>query len=429
MAIIRLRMEKNATLSYDDDKKLGKGGEGVVYEIVSPQKYKDFCVKIYSEKILSDPVDLKEREEKIKFLTEQPVTSNNSSVIICWPTCRVYLGDKLVGFIMRKAFPTSINLEWLNTYRIKPQFQRESKAFDGAEGMKAVYNRLVLANNVAYAIHLIHAIGRYVLVDAKPRNILITAAGNVSIVDLDSVQVVDGNDLKFKATVWSEHFKPPEGYDGRIRQGGDDIIHASWDCFSYAVIAYQLIIGSHPYTGSYNSPFDGGSDFAYKIKNGLFLHGSKSVYLVDPNSPALFGTMARWNSLPSSLRGLFIRAFEHGQLNPQKRPTMAMWGAVLTESLEALQPHIGAGTPPPPQPQPPPPPPPPDGNISAMVYWIAVLVLVAIVLYFLRRGHKEETSTPVASVSAYQVAATAPAKEACAARFDTQLHAIVLSIS
>jgi len=152
------------------------------------------------------------------------------------------------------------------------------------------------------------------------------------------VQIVIDGVLRFKAPVASPNYKPPEGYDGRLCQERD-IIPVSWDRFSYAVMAYELIMGSHPYgVGTYQAPYDQGDDTMYKIKTGLFLHGNKSVYLVARHDESLAAIKTRWNGLPESLRLLFMRAFEKAQFKPEMRPSMAEWGQALSASILAFKP-------------------------------------------------------------------------------------------
>lgn len=340
---VQLETGSGEVVTIDETKMLGKrGGEGAVFEIILPSKYSHCCVKEYSPHILNNLTALAERKAKIEYMVKNPVTSQNPSIIICWPIEALYRNGLFVGFMMLKAFNNSEQLEWFKQYGLAKKLKNTSfQSLDGSQGLSALYNRLVISNNLAYALHLIHRTNRYVLVDTKPQNILITHTGNVSIVDLDSLQIAESGQLKFKAPVWSEHYKPPEGYDGRLQQAGDNIIPTSWDNFSYAVMAYQLIIGSHPYgVGTYKSPYDQGTDVMYKIKTGLFIHGSKSAYLLSPNDASLTAVTARWNALPDQLRQLFMLSFEKGQFKPEKRPAMQQWGQALSTSITALQPQI-----------------------------------------------------------------------------------------
>jgi len=338
MAIVKLKTGSGEEITIDDSKKLGKGGEGSVYAVQSPAKYSRYCIKEYSAAILQDSKKMAERQAKVEYMAKNKVESSNPGIVICWPVEAIFRSGRFVGFMMLKAFDQSKELEWFVSYNLMKVIKSTPFcSFDGSNGMTALYNRLVVANNLAHALHTIHSTNHYVLADTKPKNILITSTGNVSIVDLDSLQIVVNDQLKFKAPVASPNYKPPEGYDGRLNQEFD-IIPISWDRFSYAVMAYELIIGSHPYgVGSYKSPYDQGEDTMYKIRTGLFLHGSKSPYLRTEHEASLTMIRVRWNGLPEPLRQLFMAAFEKGQFKPEKRPTMQDWGKVLSDSITGLQ--------------------------------------------------------------------------------------------
>lgn len=344
MAIKQYITENNQIVKIDDQKKLGRaGGEGCVYHISDYNgNAQDYCAKIYLDHILNNASALKMREQKIRYMVNHPILLNHSAIRICSPIAMLFEkgSRKFVGFVMLKAFDHSEQLTWLTSggydltgRKIHSRFE----AFSGEKHLEALYNRLVVANNLAYAIAQLHQTGHYVLVDMKPENILITPSGAVSVIDTDSVQIVDSKGkLIFKSSVWSEYYKPPEGYDGRIVFGSNTIITPYWDSFSFGIIAYEMIIGAHPYTGTYNPPFDKGTDIMSNIMNGLFLHGSKQAYLSNPTS--LQEVFGRWNALPAKLRDTFYRTFEKGQATPNQRPLMPEWGIALTEAIKQLQP-------------------------------------------------------------------------------------------
>jgi serine/threonine protein kinase len=341
MSILMFKTASGEELTVDAERKLGKGGEGTVYEVLLPLKYRGYCVKEYSAAILQDYAKLAARQAKIEYMVQMQVVSPSPHIIICWPYQTLFRNGQFVGFMMLKAFELSKELEWFVSYNLRKIINKTPfSCFDGSNGYRALYNRIVVANNLARAIHMIHATEHYVLADTKPRNILITSTGNVSIVDLDSLQIVVGGVLKFKAPVASPNYKPPEGYDGRLNQESD-IIPISWDRFSYAVMAYELIIGSHPYgVGSYRAPYDQGDDTMYKIRTGLFLHGNKSAYLRAEHDGSLAAIRERWEGLPEPLRQLFMQAFEKGQFIPEMRPTLQAWGQALSQSVTALKPTL-----------------------------------------------------------------------------------------
>lgn len=339
MPILTFKTSSGITITVDDTKKLGKaGGEGSVYLVQSPSKYKDFCVKIYHNHILSNVQDIKRRQAKIEYLVRHPIVSHNPDVRICAPYELVFSNQQFVGFVMPKAFDDNAPLTALVfDYNLSTSrhFQKLI-AFDGSSGLKAVYNRLVIANNIAYAISMLHATKHYVLVDTKPENILITPEGKVSLIDVDSVQIVDNQGaLIFPASAWTENYRPPEG---KRMASGQDMILPSWDSFSFGVLAYEIIIGCHPYSGTYQPPYDKGVDTVYCIDNGLFLNGKKGSYLANPAGLNKF--FDRYNSLPKTLRVMFARAFDDGHYNASKRPVMTEWGQALSMAIQGVHQEV-----------------------------------------------------------------------------------------
>lgn len=338
MAIITLQNSEGLRVTFDDTIYLGKkGGEGKVYPVKSPHIFTHLCVKIYHDSILNNPAHLNQRKEKIEYLLKKNVVSSNDAVLLAWPQDLVYNSSgTFVGFLMPKAFPGSEELQWFVTYDLRKRILEKPgfEIFDGSRsGLKAILNRMKLVNTIAYAINLIHEKGDYTLVDCKPKNILVTAQGKISLVDLDSVQVVSNRNLLFKANASTAEYTPPEVYNNGVAQ----TLNEYWDSFSFAVIAYELIIGNHPYTGTYLPPYENSNETYQKIQSGLFVHGSKQAFLRDRNSGAISQIFERWNILPGDIKQLFVRAFEEGQYHPYRRPTMQEWGRVLQPSILALQ--------------------------------------------------------------------------------------------
>jgi len=330
----------------DDTNKIGKGGaEGTVYQIHSPDnRYIHFCAKIYHDTIRGDINKINSYHHKIQFMIQQQVISKNPDVIICWPMELIYnLKNEFVGFIMLKAPFKSEQLEWfVNSYKLSKKFNNTpfSSSFCGNSNfIKALYNRMVVSNNIAYAIDMIHRSGNYTLVDVKPQNILITAQGRVAMVDMDSIQITKNGGILFYAPVLTLEYTPPEGFNGNIR-----IKQSSWDYFSYAVMAYQIIITAHPYNGNYTQIFHQGDELVDNIKAGLFLHGSRQAYLINKNG--LETVFKIWNFLPQPLKNLFFNAFEGANTNPHNRPNMKMWGISLSYALVDLKNHycLNCGT-------------------------------------------------------------------------------------
>jgi DNA-binding helix-hairpin-helix protein with protein kinase domain len=220
------------------DKPLGKGGEGTVHNIVSPSSLKHSCVKLYSEKYRTD-----ENRKKIEFMIHNKPLShklNHTVYTLCWPEQIVFdAKGKFVGFVLPLAWENSVKLYslcMLDKNNPNPVWLTKF-ARNISQGIKL---RLKLIVNIAAAIHSIHSLNKYVFVDMKPENILVTEDAKVSIIDLDSLQIAENKKVQFYAHVATPEYSPPEALNPK-----NNYIPVDWDRFSLAIIFYKLLFGIH----------------------------------------------------------------------------------------------------------------------------------------------------------------------------------------
>lgn len=309
-----------------DSKPLAKGGaEGSVFAVLSPVKYKDSCVKIYNPKIRMQI----NREAKIAYMVQNPPQSlSHGKCQLCWPTELIYEDIKkkiFLGFIMRKAFKDSISLYELCTMKFDQQLPQIWQAkYDRKRLPDGLIARLKLCVNIAGGIFAIHQTKHYVLVDFKPQNVLITSDGQVSIIDLDSIQI-QANGQVFHAKYSTPEYAPKEGKGIDISKS---VISETWDRFSLGVVFYQLIFGLHPFTVTPKDP-PGGNTLTEHINNGLFPFGINKQKIANmPSQHDLF-----WK-LPETFKQLFIRCFDTGTQTPGLRPSAKEWGEMMYNNLE-----------------------------------------------------------------------------------------------
>src|SRR6266446_1030613 len=303
---------------------LASGGEGSVHKIISPPWYNNDCVKVYFRKNRT-----RERERKIDFMVKNPLPDlggGKDARIICWPKELVYDGNnQLAGFVMPLAFSGSRLMYELCTPTMKNLGPVWSSKYDRTSG-QGVESRLKLCVNIAAAVNLIHLAHKYVLVDLKPQNLLVSSDGKVSVIDLDSIQISNNNKVVFAAQFATPEYVPVEG--NRVNPS-KDLISESWDNFSLAVMFYQLLFGLHPYAASFQGQYKDSTTVADSIKNGLFVFGSKRNYVhIRPELHDNF------NRIPTSLQNLFIRAFDAGHTNPNLRPKADEWGRIAFEEIQ-----------------------------------------------------------------------------------------------
>lgn len=289
------------------------GGEGELFKIIAPSHYRNYVAKLYFENKRTEL-----QATKIHYLIGNPpeLVQQEGHQSIIWMKDSVYENGQFAGFIMPMA--EGEKLEMLCTHKIPKKYRQEWKRFSlsDARGREL---RLKVCFNIAAAVYQIHKTQKYVLVDLKPDNILLQPNGLISIVDIDSVQVVEKEQLKYPARVATPEFSPPEYYG--TAKPGKTIIFETWDRFGLAVIFYKMLFGIHPYAGSTLAPYDTYVTLEDKIKHGLFVYSptKKSFFSVVPPPHKAF------NHLPVHIQNLFIRCFEYGHANVYERPTANEW--------------------------------------------------------------------------------------------------------
>ena len=307
------------------------GGEGNLYHIVSPLAYqKKYVAKIYHSHKLTE-----ERARKIEYLATyspaaaQEVEGGHTAVV--WCTDVLLKDGNFAGFMM--PYTKGEKLEILCTPKIPRKLRTRWNRFSFKEGGADARNyRLRLGFNLCAAIHQVHKMERYVLVDMKPDNIVIQPNGLVSIVDTDSVEVVEGQETLFDAPVATPEYTPPEHYQNLSY---DATQHQSWDLFGLGVILYKLFFGIHPFAASTKAPYEHLTTLAQKIEAGFFVHDPKhanSFSIIPPPHRA-------FNGLDEELQHLFMRCFVDGQEYPEMRPTAEEWCAALLLTIDDKAAH------------------------------------------------------------------------------------------
>ena len=305
-------LQNGATLSVADNP-LGEGGEGAVYEILSPANYRNSVAKIlYPDKRTN------ERRYKVRYMVDNPpanIQDGNGHNFLIWPQQILLDNSDFVGFIMPKA--EGIDLEELCRVKLKPELGSEWQKFYRDNSDSNIL-RLILCSNIAKAVNSLHATGHYVIGDLKPENIRVKSNGLVSILDLDSCQISDGGQIRFQSKMNTPKYNPP-----------DTIIEhkeLSWDLFIIGIIFYEILCGIHPFIGTTKSPYENLNTPEQKIQAGLFPFGSKSNYFDDSLFTQFFGQ----NNLPDRVQKLFLRCFDQGITNPAIRPNTTDWLNNLT---------------------------------------------------------------------------------------------------
>ncbi len=326
-----------------DDSPLARGGEGAVHLTRrGGSASSDLLYKRYTT-----PQAAVIRRPKIEYLVQQaplqsvPVASAVAPTrLVAWPEATVSEGGIFLGYLMPYV-RDAIQLQELSSSsnriveRHGPAWARFSP-----NALQGFALRAKIARNLASCVAHVHGTQRYVLVDLKPANVLVMQNGLVTLVDIDSIQVMEGERLLFRGPVATPAYTPPEGQAGGSLSRAD-AKPASWDIFSLGVIVYELLFGIHPSAGTCIDPTTHAplSLPEEKIARRLFAVGSKaSSFQVTPPPHSAFAT------LPADVQELFIRTFEADGRRGGQRPTAADWYVVLNRWIERgaiVSPNVG----------------------------------------------------------------------------------------
>lgn len=303
-------------------KKIAKGGEGEVYEILGDSIN---CIKIYYERIRS-----KEKEKKIKYMVLNPPKDlQGITHKICWPKEVLYEEGQFIGFLMPKAFDDSLLPYHLCQPLIPKKLSAQWHTTFDRKSLKGIITRLKLSVNIVSIVNRIHKSNKYIIVDLKPQNLLVTAYGKVSIIDMDSVQIVENEKVLFKAPVSTPEYTPPEASE-IIKSKSP--IKKDWDVFSLGVIVYEILCGIHPYVGSAKPPNENLNTIQEKIKVNLthIIKGENAFSTL----PELHKT---YYNYITDIKNIFERIFKPYVFNVSVRPGLEEFGETLFKAVQLFE--------------------------------------------------------------------------------------------
>lgn len=317
------------------------GGEGRIYEFTRPN-YGHCFLKIYKTKEKAE-----KNERKVRYLFSNEPPHPNDHIRYCWPIgiAEEEKSGTFCGFMMQSAFENSRDLTILSNYTIGQTIAEEYP--DAIEwhvkyelnSIRGLRNRMRVLYNWAIAIDALHQKRKYCLVDIKHENVFVDSKGEISIIDMDSIQVMtkvkiddpsSSHHAFFRATAYTPNYFSPEGYD-EWKKGLP--LSQSSDSFSYGCCAYQVLTGTHPYTNVILlEPYNNGDYYSLskRIRASLYLRGKlrDKIKHVDP----VYDLQANFDRLPSNIKRLFNRTF----ITINNRPTMAEWIVELKKAIRML---------------------------------------------------------------------------------------------
>jgi|RhiMetdeSRZDD1v2_1073273.scaffolds.fasta_scaffold54761_5 DNA-binding helix-hairpin-helix protein with protein kinase domain len=315
----------------DAARPLATGGEAVVYNVPD---HPGLVAKIYNP-------PRPERATKLEFMLANPPknpTAAQNHPAYAWPSALLTTttSSAIVGFLM----PRITGMKEVFTFYNPGSRRRTLPKFDYRYLMQT-------ARNIAGVMAELHSRG-YLIADVSQKNILVSDAALVTVLDTDSFEFRDPKtNVLHLCSVRTPGFIAPEGYHAAPK----DPRAVEEDRFALAVMVFHLLMeGVHPFACKYSGQGEAprlqqnvvAGRFPYKLS-------SSPVYQPMPIAPP-FGM------LPAEIQSLFIRCFVTGHQAPAERPTAKEWQKALTDASKNLTPctkskyhyygnHLGAECP------------------------------------------------------------------------------------
>ena len=281
--------------------KLGKGGQGVVWKTDNPK----VLVKGFTAK------DQTQRErwlEQIAWLMRQDLAALN----IARPLA--LLRAPRAGYVL-ELMDGLIPLTRL----------LESFAVDGVDGYLlrgGLARRVQLLMKLASTLSLLHSRGM-AFGDLSPDNIYVSAENEHA-----ELWLIDCDNISFESQPCRALYTPDYGAPELVRGQAD--FSTLTDIWSFAVIAYQLLTGNHPFKGDMVSSGEPALEEQALRGDLPWIDHSEDRSNATECGIAL-GTVAT-----GKLTQLFALCFEQGLTEPTERPSMAYWLEALHQANERM---------------------------------------------------------------------------------------------
>lgn len=292
-------VDKNGR-SYNVEKKLGEGSQGETFILQGG----NYIAKLY--KSFTNPTELK---SKINFLIHLNLDKEFYSVPI------QELVSPKSGYISELA----TGMIPLSELRYGSHVRNFGEWFVNTGGLLKRYGVLIKLANVLRTLHS----KALIYCDLSPNNVFISCDSkkhNVFMIDMDN--------LKYKSSIVHNIYTPFYGAPEVVKSLAPNTIMS--DCYSFAVIAYELLACNHPLFGDMVN--DGEPEMEERALRGElpWVEDEKD----DSNS--------RSTGIPSSyfiskpVMKLFRKTFEDGLNNPFERPSIGDWVDALNDALNDL---------------------------------------------------------------------------------------------
>jgi serine/threonine protein kinase len=286
--------------SYNIASRLGEGSQGETFLLEGGS---------HIVKLFKNVVNETELKSKINFLISLNLDKNYYSVPtqeIITPSC---------GYISEFAS----GMTPLSVLKMSPAVTDFQEWYLSTGGLLKRYGVLI---KLANAIRSLHSKG-LIYCDLSPNNVFISSdqrKHNVFLIDMDN--------LRYKTSIVHNIYTPFYGAPEIVKGIAPNTVMS--DCYSFAVIAYELLACNHPLMGDMVD--EGEPEVEEQAMRG------ELPWVEDQNDDSNI----RSTGLPSDcfvsnkVMKLFHRTFEEGLNDPMRRPTMAEWCDALNDGLNDL---------------------------------------------------------------------------------------------
>lgn len=280
-------------ISYKVLEKLGEGSQGTTY-LLEDKKH---IVKLFNQSF-----NATDSKSKINFLLNLGLDKKIFSVPLRQIT------QPKNGYIAEFAS----GMQPLTNLKRENVKENLAEWYLKTGGLSKRYNVLI---RLAAILRALHSKG-LAYCDLSPNNVFISDKA-----DLYNVFLIDLDNLRYKTSVVHNIYTPFYGAPEVISNNSPNTTMS--DCYSFAVIAYELLTLNHPLIGDYVS--NGEPELEEQALAGKLPWVDNEDDTTNERTTGL----PTVNVISNRLLKLFRKNFEAGLNNPLERPSMAEWFDVL----------------------------------------------------------------------------------------------------
>lgn len=326
-----------------EDKCFVKGGQGGLHKITSRSINTPLVAKVYFDAISASRHANKSNkkianmQKRLEYMVNHNPFAKSPDYIkraFTWPVDTIFdVNGYFIGYLM-PLIENSIKLTKLSSgIVLKSQWDKFNISHP-----YSLNTRLKVCYNIAQALEELHKSKTYTVVDLKTDNLLLTDNGFVTIIDMDSIQISQNRKVLFNANAHTPEFSPPELHLKKL-DFASNYVNQSWDNYCFGIIAYLILLNVHPFMGITHKTNINISSFDNYLSNGYFPQGKHKNELSISAPHSNFSTL-----LSPELQKLFMRCFEDGHKNPDRRPSIEEWRKALMSEIKRNEPKkISAG--------------------------------------------------------------------------------------